>query len=81
MSDRVTVAVLPDCDFCKFGRLGAGRPVDRPKITPAAYDGKTNQAGLGVWAFMCEEHFETYGVGLGTGLGQRLVLAGSEPST
>ena len=38
---------------------------------PAAVDGKTT---MGPWANMCETHFTQYGVGLGTGKGQRLVL-------
>ena len=37
----------------------------------ARYDGKTK---LGPWGNMCEECFPVYGVGLGTGKGQRLVL-------
>ena len=38
----------------------------------AAYDGKTF---LGPWANMCEDDFALYGIGVGTGLGQRLTLA------
>jgi hypothetical protein len=56
------VASLPDCDVCKFG--GGKRNV-------AAYDGATTQ---GPWAYMCEEHFASHGVGLGTGVGQRLIV-------
>ena len=37
----------------------------------AGYDGQTK---MGSWAYMCEEHFEMYGIGLGIGRGQRLVL-------
>jgi len=37
----------------------------------AKYDGKTK---IGPWAYMCERHFKEYGVGLGTGLGQKLVV-------
>lgn len=36
----------------------------------AKYDGKT--AG-GPWANMCEKHFKAYGVGLGTGRGQKII--------
>jgi len=44
---------------------------------PAAYDGKTKG---GPWAYMCWQHFEVYGVGLGLGRGQRLILGeGKEP--
>lgn len=46
------------CDFCK-----------REHKQKAVYDGKTS---LGVWAFMCEEHFNRYGMGLGIGVGQKL---------
>jgi len=37
---------------------------------PAAYDAVTK---LGCWANMCEEHFDQYGISLGTGKGQRLL--------
>lgn len=54
------VSKLPDCDICKY---------DDGVTTTAAYDGKTKQ---GPWAFMCEAHFNSHGVGLGTGTGQLL---------
>ncbi len=38
----------------------------------AKYDGRTIH---GPWANMCQTHFDVNGVGLGTGKGQRLVLA------
>jgi hypothetical protein len=38
---------------------------------PALVDGRT---GFGPWAFMCAACFAKYGVGLGLGQGQRLVL-------
>lgn len=56
------VASLPDCDF--HARLGVQ--------VAAAYDGATK---FGPWANMCEIDFQAYGVGLGTGKGQRLILA------
>ena len=62
MAIEVTVAALPECDFCKDGTL-------------ANYDGKT---ALGPWGYMCDAHFCMYGIGVGTGYGQRLLLAGSE---
>ena len=37
----------------------------------ANYDGKTQN---GPWAFMCEDCFKKNGLGLGTGLGQKLIL-------
>ena len=63
MVSEVTVPVLPECDFCKDGTL-------------AEYDAKTV---LGPWANMCAPHFTYVSTGqLGTGYGQRLILAGSE---
>lgn len=41
----------------------------------AVYDGKTID---GPWANMCEDAFRRYGVGLGTGLGQRYIV-GEKP--
>ena len=61
MATTVTVASLPKCDLC---------PADDAAL--AAYDARTV---MGPWANMCEGHFAHYGVGLGTGSGQRLVLA------
>lgn len=69
MSSSTTVSSLPDCDICKY----VSRPTN--KIEPAAYDGKTKD---GPWANMCDRHFKSHGVGLGTGKGQRLVLAGAK---
>ena len=37
----------------------------------AHYDGKTS---VGQWAYMCEECFVKHGLGLGTGIGQKLVI-------
>jgi hypothetical protein len=37
----------------------------------ASFDAKTRS---GPWAYLCDEHFEQHGYGLGHGLGQRLVL-------
>jgi len=61
VSEQVTVDALPPCDFCP--------PSANRK---AVIDGKTKQ---GPWANMCALHFARHGVGLGTGLGQRLVLS------
>jgi hypothetical protein len=44
-------------------------------LVPARYDGATVH---GPWAYMCEEHFQSDGVGLGTGRGQLLVLPGEK---
>lgn len=62
MATEVTVPELPLCDFCK---------IDDSRDVPAQYDGKTT---LGPWAYMCNAHFIEYGAGLGTGVGQRLIL-------
>lgn len=37
----------------------------------AEYDGKTR---MGPWVNMCELHFKIYGIGLGLGKGQKLIL-------
>jgi len=37
----------------------------------ARYDGKTTHS---LWAYMCPTHWRAYGIKLGTGYGQRLVL-------
>jgi len=59
--ETAKVSKIPECNFCvEFGN---------PK--PAKYDGKTI---FRVWAYMCEEHFKKYGIGLGLGKGQRLIL-------
>jgi hypothetical protein len=60
------VATLPNCDICKQ---------NGDESVPAGFDGRTKD---GPWAFMCSTHFGLYGTGLGTGCGQRLVLAVKE---
>ena len=40
---------------------------------PAEYDGKTK---LGPWAYMCQKCFAIFGVGLGLGKGQQLIITG-----
>jgi len=37
----------------------------------AHYDGRTDR---GPWAYMCESHFNSRGMGLGTGRGQELIV-------
>jgi len=39
------------------------------------YDAKTR---LGPWAFLCEECYKVYGIGLGVGRGQRLISTEEE---
>jgi hypothetical protein len=74
MGTTVTVPQLPKCDFCKEDptKDDAYHDVD------AHYDGKTV---FGSWAYMCIIHFNTYGTGLGTGIGQRLILEGNDSET
>jgi hypothetical protein len=61
MSEQVLVDELPNCD------LHAARQV----YITAQYDGRTK---MGFWAFLCGQCFQDYGVGLGTGNGQKLIL-------
>lgn len=61
MSIAVMVSKLPPCDFCKEKGLD----------TLAHYDAKTI---FGPWANLCLPHFIDLGYGLGTGLGQKLIL-------
>ena len=37
----------------------------------ALYDGRTKMVS---WAYMCQLHFDKYGVGLGLGKGQKLIV-------
>lgn len=67
MATEVEVAEIPDCDIHK---LSKGQPG-----VPAEYDGATT---IGPWAYMCGECFMLYGQGLGTGVGQRLILKRGE---
>lgn len=63
MGTTVTVSALPDCAFCPIG--------DK---RPAEYDFKTLD---GRWGYGCREHYILRRLfdKLGTGKGQRLVLA------
>lgn len=42
---------------------------------PAEYDAKTKQ---GPWGYLCATDFAIYGIGLGLGVGQKLVLRTQE---
>lgn len=42
----------------------------------AKYDIKTL---MGPWAYVCQHHFDAYGIGLGVGMGLRLILVESKP--
>lgn len=59
------------CDICQL----VGTRNDDGSVTRAEFDAKTTE---GPWAYLCDEHFRQFGVGLGTGLGQRLVYESSE---
>ena len=62
------VATLPMCDFCRMNNADVE--------VPAHFDAATRRPdGLpGPWAMMCSTHFGLYGIGLGVGRGQRLVV-------
>ena len=62
MSEATEVSHLPNCDLCQSMRN---------VVTIAAYDGRT---AFGPRANMCEDCFICSGVGLGTGMGQALIL-------
>jgi hypothetical protein len=66
--EAVAVSVLPLCDICVHVR-----GIKKKRAERALFDGKTN---VGSWANMCLDDFKVYGVGLGTGFGQRLVIPG-----
>jgi hypothetical protein len=68
MSDSVKMSVIPPCDLCGHF-VSQGKQFE---TKPAAYDAATI---MGSWAYLCEEHFASYGLGLGTGRGQRLIQA------
>lgn len=53
---------LRTCDLCDPMLLA-----DDEKIPDVIYDCKTR---MGPWACLCERHFRTHGIGLGTGRGQ-----------
>ncbi len=67
MADEAYVTALPTCDIHWH---------TRNERVSAAYDAKTIS---GPWANMCADCFQAYGVGLGTGKGQRLIL-GTQPA-
>jgi len=59
------VSKLPECDIHKYLQNVSG--------VPANYDGRNKLSSS--WAYMCTECYDKYGIGLGTGIGQRLVVA------
>lgn len=57
-----TTVEVQDISLCQFRHT---------EPTLATVDGKTT---MGPWAFMCDAHHNQYGVGLGEGKGQRLIV-------
>jgi len=68
-NEYTIVDTIPNCNFMHI----AG-------TTLARYDGAlhTPNQATGRWSYMCEAHFTQFGVGLGTGIGQKLILRDSE---
>lgn len=64
--EAVVVTEVKKCDFC----------MERGQITEASYDAKTF---MGPWANMCEMDFNEFGVGLGLGRGQKLLVQAYDP--
>lgn len=58
MNKERTEVVMEEDQACNFC----------PQV--AAYDGRTV---YGSWAYMCEDCYKIYGIGLGIGKGQKLV--------
>lgn len=65
VADSGAVAYVTELPSCDIHRTVSDT------VVPAGYDGATR---FGSWAFMCDGCFLTYGLGLGIGRGQRLVL-------
>ncbi len=65
--DIVYVGTFPACDMCAQAGVS----------TPAAYDAATI---FGPWANMCPGCMQRFGVGLGTGRGQRLLPLADKPA-
>lgn len=66
--ESVEVSVIPDCDICK----------SEGTTTPAYADARLAALG-GMWANVCQMHFDAFGGSLGTGSGQAYVKAASAP--
>lgn len=62
MSDTARVYTMPKCDF-------------HGKAHDAEFDFRTRR---GFWGNGCQQAFEEFGVGLGTGRGQRLELRNAD---
>jgi hypothetical protein len=69
----VVVAEIPACDI--HLQLDGAR-------VPAVYDAALANVPNRPWAYLCEDHFQTWGPGrLGEGFGQRLILAADPPAS
>jgi len=66
MSDTTYISSPRECSFCQQDGT----------VRQATVDGKTIFGG---WAYMCDEHFKSHGIGLGTGKGQKLIV-GERPT-
>ncbi len=66
--ESVEVSAIPDCDICK----------SEGTTTPAYADARLAALG-GMWANVCQMHFDAFGGSLGTGSGQAYVKAASAP--
>jgi hypothetical protein len=66
--EAVVVTQEKTCDICQLKDGIAG--------VVATVDGKTID---GPWANMCDQCFEHYGIGLGLGKGQRLIVQAYDP--
>lgn len=56
--------VPTNCDHCDI-------ELKRENACPFFVDGRSTRIGIGVWSIMCPYCHKTYGLGLGTGYGQK----------
>ena len=57
-----TVVTLTHYEYCQMCAKG-------DVVATASYDAKLS---VGQWAYVCQKHYEQFGVGLGLGLGQKI---------
>lgn len=70
MAKPHTETSVEELPFCNYQGIQGGCSNTK---NLANFDGKTHS---GPWAYMCGFHFDLYGVGLGLGLGQKLIVKG-----
>lgn len=63
------IPIEKDITHCKMGCYPSCNMCDGSQ--KAKYDGKTI---LGTWAYMCSPCFKKYGIGMGTGKGQKIIV-------